>query len=116
MPAACRIATLAALATLAGCIQAGPAPAPPAAAPVTGYAIERYTPQGFALPGGQGCQGDVARFRAVMDNDYHTGNVGQTVYRQITGEIDQADRVCASGNSGEASAMIRTTKSKFGYP
>ena len=100
---------------LAGCVQQAP-PAPQAAAQPTGYATHRYTPAGFALPGGGGCQGDVARFRAVMSNDYQTGNVNLSVFKRIGAEIDEADHVCAAGDDARASAMIRTTKAKFGYP
>jgi hypothetical protein len=115
--ASSRLAASALLVALAGCNQIAPAPAPQAAAaPPPGYATQRFTPQGFALPSGEGCQGDVSRFRAVMSNDYQTGNVNLRVYREISGEIDQADHVCASGNSGQASAMIRATRAKFGYP
>jgi hypothetical protein len=111
-----RLASLALLVALASCHQAAPTPAPTAAASPPGYATERYTPSGFALPSGEGCQADVSRFRAVMSNDYQTGNVNLAVYRQITAEIDQADHVCASGNGAQASAMIHATKAKFGYP
>jgi hypothetical protein len=101
---------------ITSCVQQAPAPAPRAAARPQGYATERYTPPGFALPSGEGCQGDVARFRAVMSNDYQTGNVNLSVYKSITSEIDQADHVCAAGDNARASAMIHATKSKFGYP
>ncbi|SDR62633.1 hypothetical protein SAMN05519103_08042 [Rhizobiales bacterium GAS113] len=112
-----RLAACALLLALAGCNQTAQAPQPQAAAATpAGYATERYTPAGFALPNGSGCQGDVSRFRAVMSNDYQTGNVNLSVYKQIGAEIDQADHVCASGNSAQASAMIHATKSKFGYP
>lgn len=110
------LALLAFSVALGSCHQTAPAPAPQAAAQPTGYATERYTPPGFALPSGEGCQGDVSRFRAVMSNDYQTGNVNLTVYKQITAEIDQADHVCVSGSGAQASAMIRATKAKFGYP
>jgi hypothetical protein len=114
-----RFVWLALLMLVADCNTAGtPSPAPQVQASATppGYATERYTPQGFALPQGEGCQGDVARFRGVMTNDYGTGNVNLSVYRQITAEIDQAAQVCASGDGARASAMIRATKAKFGYP
>jgi hypothetical protein len=109
--------TLPALAlALAACVKEAPAPAPQAAARPPGYASERYTPAGFALPSGEGCQGDVARFRAVMSNDYQTGNVNLTVYRRIGAEIDEADHACAAGEGAKASAMIKATRAKFGYP
>jgi hypothetical protein len=111
-----RLALPAGALIVASCVQQAPAPAPQAAARPQGYATERYTPPGFALPSGEGCQADVARFRAVMSNDYQTGNVNLSVYKSITLEIDQADHVCGAGDGARASAMIRATRSKFGYP
>ena len=111
-----RLALPACALIVTSCVPQAPAPPPQAAARPQGYASERYTPPGFALPSGDGCRGDVARFRAVMSNDYQTGNVNLSVYRSVTSEIDQADHVCAAGDGGRASAMIRATKSKFGYP
>jgi hypothetical protein len=110
-----RLPSCALLLALAGCNQTAPPPQAAVATPA-GYATERFTPEGFSLPNGGGCQGDVSRFRAVMSNDYQTGNVNLKVYKEISAEIDQADHVCASGNSAQASAMIHATKSKFGYP
>jgi len=111
-------ACLAAVSSLAACNTANAPPAAQAKPPATpaGYATQRYTPQGFALPQAEGCQGDVARFRAIMTNDYSTGNVNLQVYRQITDEIDQAAQACAAGDSARASAMIHATRMKFGYP
>ncbi len=111
-----RLAALVFCLSLAACNQEAPAPAPQAAAPSSGYATQSFTPEGFTLPGGAGCQGDVARFRAVMSNDYQTGNVKLSVYRQISDDIDRADHLCASGDGAQASALIRSTKSRFGYP
>ena len=51
-----------------------------------------------------------------MSNDYETGNVKPSVYRQIGDEIDRADHLCASGNGAQASALIHSTKARFGYP
>jgi hypothetical protein len=114
--AAFRFAPLAFCLMLAACNEAGPAPAVQATAAPSGYASQSFTPQGFTLPRGEGCQGDVARFRAVMSNDYETGNVKPSVYRQIGDEIDRADHLCASGNGAQASALIHSTKARFGYP
>ena len=101
---------------LAAYNQEAAAPSPQAAAPPSGYASQSFTPENFTLPGGGGCQGDVARFRAVMSNDYQTGNVKISVYRPISDAIDRAGELCASGNGAQASALIRSTKSRFGYP
>jgi len=111
-----RLVAVAMTLALAGCVQGTPSPRPQPAAAPQAYASERYTPQGFTLPAGAGCRGDVSRFRAIMGNDYSTGNVNLSVYKQIVNEIDQADQVCTSGDSARASAMVRATKSKFGYP
>ncbi|MBV8765139.1 MAG: hypothetical protein JOZ66_09515, partial [Hyphomicrobiales bacterium] len=88
-----RLAALVFCVWLAACNQETPVPSAQAAAPPSGFATQSFTPQGFALPGGAGCEGDVARFRAVMSNDYQTGNVNLSVYKSITSEIDQADHV-----------------------
>src|ERR1700722_16493007 len=111
-----RIALPACALIITSCVQQAPAPQPQAAARPQGYATERYTPAGFALPSGEGCQGDVSRFRAVMSNDYQTGNVNLSVFKRITAEIDEADHACAAGDTARASGMIRATKAKFGYP
>ena len=55
------------------------------------------TPQGFTLPEASGCQGEVARWAAIQDNDLKTGHVSKSVYDQIQGEIAQARAACASG-------------------
>lgn len=87
------------------------APPPPAAdAPRS-----PVTPSGFTLPSGEGCAGEVARFRAVMDNDLATGHTTKGVHERVTTEIASADAACKSGNAGGAVAQIRATKAKFGY-
>lgn len=74
------------------------------------------TPPGFRLPEGSGCAGDVARFRAIMKNDIETGHTTKSVYDQIEAEMQKADAMCASGNAGGASAHVRATRARFGYP
>ena len=93
---------------LAACNQtaSGPAPAP---------ASTSATPSNFRLPEGSGCQGEIARYRAVMSNDLAMGHVNQSVYNRINGEIGQAEAACAAGRDAEAQRMIRTTKSRHGY-
>lgn len=91
-----------------------PAPAPQAQAQQPrGVSI---TPQNFKLPEGSGCSGDIARFRAIQANDLETGHTTKTVYDMIEGEMKKADAMCSSGNAGGASAHVRATKSRFGYP
>lgn len=74
------------------------------------------TPAGFRLPEGAGCTGDIARFRAIQANDLETGHTTKPVYDQIEAEMKKAEAMCATGNSGGASAYVRSTKSRFGYP
>jgi hypothetical protein len=89
------------------------APTQPAQQELRGVSI---TPQNFRLPEGQGCTGDIARFRAIMANDIETGHTTQSVFNQIETEMKRADGMCAAGQSGAASAHVRATKSRFGYP
>lgn len=110
-----RIALIALPLALAACqsTQAPPpAPAPQAQQP-RGVSI---TPQNFKLPEGTGCQGDIARFRAIQANDLETGHTTKPVYDMIEAEMKKADAMCSSGNAGGASAHVRATKSRFGYP
>ncbi len=90
---------------LAACNQT--TPSAPASATVT--------PSGFRMPEGVGCQGEVARYKAVMDNDLAMGHVNQSVYGRVSREIDQAAAACAAGRDAEAQRMIRATKSRYGY-
>lgn len=80
------------------------------------YATQRFTPQGFALPDGQGCSGEVARWEAIQENDYHSGNIGLPVYRRIQSEIAQAAAACQGGRDAQATAMIHASKARHGYP
>ena len=73
------------------------------------------TPPGFEMPGGSGCAGEIARYRAVQDNDHASGNVAKAVYLQIQREIAAAEKVCAAGEDAKASAMIRASQARHGY-
>lgn len=112
---------LAALAAgaLAGCHSTGPSAvavaAPPPAAP-SGYATQAYTPQGFKLPEGGGCSGDIARWQAIQDNDYKSGNVSLAVYNQIKGDIASASAACSAGRDAEARRIISSSRARHGYP
>lgn len=79
-------------------------------------AVSPITPQGFKLPEGSGCSGAITRYRAVIANDHATGNVGDSVYKQIEGEISGASAACAAGRDGEAMSLIAASKSRHGYP
>ncbi|MDF2690026.1 MAG: hypothetical protein K0Q80_2992 [Microvirga sp.] len=92
---------------LAACNQtATTAPAP---------ASTSVTPSGFSMPAGTGCQGEVARYRAVMSNDLAMGHVGQSVYNRVDREIDLAEAACTAGRDADAVRMINATKARHGY-
>jgi hypothetical protein len=70
---------------------------------------------GFEMPGGAGCAGEIARYRAVQENDHASGNVAKSVYIQIQREIAAAEKLCAAGQDGKATAMIRASQARHGY-
>jgi hypothetical protein len=80
-----------------------------------GRNLSPVTPATFRLPEGSGCAGEVARFRAVIDNDLATGHTTKPVHERVSAEIASADATCKAGNSGGAIAQIAATKRKFGY-
>ena len=80
------------------------------------YATQRYTPQGFELPEGRGCSGEVARWQAIQENDYRSGNIGLPVFHRIQSEIAQAAAACQAGRDAQATAMIHASKARHGYP
>jgi hypothetical protein len=93
---------------LAGCNQAA---APPPSASVQGV-----TRSSFQLPSGSGCAGEVGRFHAVIDNDVQIGHLNKSVYDRMVAEVDRASAACAAGRDAEATSLLRSTKSRFGYP
>lgn len=107
------IATTGAAVALAGC-NASPPP-PQAAAPQSRY-VSPVTPSGFRLPEGSGCSGAIARYRSIVANDHDTGNVNDSVYKQIEGEIAHASAACAAGKDGESMALVHASERRHGYP
>ena len=116
-----RLALLLLLLPLAACNPLAPAPevatptAPPAsaaAAPTTGP----VTPQNFVLPEGGSCAGDIARYRAIQDNDLAMGHVAKTVYEKIKTEIAAAESECTAGHEAKSRALIVESRKKHGYP
>ncbi len=105
--------------SLAACQSA----APPSASPSSSVNANDYanlpagvTPKNFQLPTGKGCSGDIARFRAVMDNDLASGHTTDKVHHDIHAELDRISRTCDPAHDSEASAAVRALKSRFGYP
>lgn len=101
---------LAPLLALGACQSASAPPAPPPALAAPGV-----TPSTFRMPEGGGCAGEVARYRAVMDNDLAAGHTTPAVHGRVVAEIDSASAACAAGRDAEAVRMIAATKSRFGY-
>ena len=97
---------------LAACDASGPAPQAAAPEPAT----TDVTPDNFKMPSGEGCAGDIARYRAVMDNDLSMGNVNKSVYKQIEKEIAEADAQCAAGHEAQARATVVASRKRHGYP
>lgn len=92
---------------LAACNQtASTAPAPSSTS---------VTPSSFSMPAGSGCQGEVARYRAVMTNDLAMGHVNQSVFNRVEREIAQAETACTAGRDADAVRMINATKRRHGY-
>lgn len=80
------------------------------------YATQPFTPKDFKMPDGEGCAGDVARWKAVQDNDYASGNIELKIYHQIANEIARADTVCKAGRDKEASHLVHDSRRRHGYP
>ncbi len=74
------------------------------------------TPQGFQLPSGGNCGGEISRYRAIQQNDLAMGHVAQSVYNQIKNEIAAAERECTAGHDAQSRAMIVASKRRHGYP
>jgi hypothetical protein len=99
------------LAALGACQTASAPPAPPPAP----SAAAGVTPSTFRLPEGTGCAGEIARYRAVMDNDLAAGHTTAAVHGRVATEINAAAAVCSAGRDAEATRMVVATKTKFGY-
>jgi hypothetical protein len=75
-------------------------------------------PAGTSVAAGSsatGCNGEIARYRAVMSNDLATGHVNQSVYNRVDREVSQAEAACAAGRDAEAVRMVNATKARHGY-
>ena len=97
---------------LTACNSAGPTPA---AAPPAPNSLA-VAPSNFQMPQGAGCAGDIARYRAVQNDDLAMGQIAQTVYDQVHKEIADAEQACSAGRDGEARAMILASRKRHGYP
>lgn len=99
---------------LAACQSTSEAPAPQPVA--QGSSPQYVTRPDFRLPEGAGCSGEIARFRAVMDNDLATGHVTREVHGRVIADLRGPEATCAAGRSGEASSALTAVKRRYGYP
>jgi hypothetical protein len=81
----------------------------------TALAQSAVTSPGFQMADGAGCAGEIARYRAIQQNDYASGNVAKSVFNQIQREVAAAERVCAAGEEARATAMIHASEARHGY-
>src|ERR1700735_4721930 len=102
------------LATLFFAAGAASAASPQADASATGSLM--VAQQDAPLPEGGSCAGDIARYRAIQEQDIKMGHVAKSVYNKIKAEIDAAEVECNNGHEAHARAMIVTSKKKHGYP
>lgn len=100
---------------LAGCNANRASPVVELAPPATPAHI-RVTSPDLGAPQGGGCAGDIAKFRAIQENDLAKGNVERSVYAQIQADLAEADQACKAGDALRAEGLLRATKAKHGYP
>jgi hypothetical protein len=79
------------------------------------FAQSPVTPPDFHMPGGPGCAGEIARYQAVMDNDFASGNVAKSVYLQVKREIAAARKACVAGQEARATEMVHASEARHGY-
>ena len=106
------LAAIAAL-CLTGCNSAGPTPA---AAPPAAPGSLLVAPSNFQMPQGGGCAGEIARYRAVQDDDLAMGQIARAVYDQVHTEIEEAAQVCSAGRDAQARALVLASRKRHGYP
>lgn len=108
LPALALVAAVA----LGGCTQTARTPA----APPPGSAPPGVTPSTFHMPEGTGCAGEVARFKAVLDNDVAVGHLTRSVHGRASADADRAGAACSAGRDGEARSQLAATRARYGYP
>jgi len=74
------------------------------------------TPSNFEFPAGGSCSAEIARYRAVQDNDLAMGHVARSVYNAMKRETEAASAACSAGRDAQAKAMVAASKQRHGYP
>ena len=62
------------------------------------------------------CPAEIARFQKLIDGDLKTGFIGKGVYAEANAELAQASALCKAGKDAEATASVRATRVRHGYP
>ena len=62
------------------------------------------------------CSAEIARYRAVQDNDLAMGHVARSVYNAMKRETEAALAACSAGRDAQAKAMVAASKQRHGYP
>ena len=70
----------------------------------------------FQIARGRRRAADIARYRAIQDNDLAMGHVAQSVYDQVKKEIASAESACSAGRDAEARALVLASRKRHGYP
>ncbi len=99
-------------ASLAACNAS--APPPQAAATQTASVSSKLAPPPD-VPSGTACGDTIIKWRAVLDDDVETGNLNQSVYDQIRGDVSSASDACRGGRDAEARTIVASSKKRHGY-
>ena len=75
---------------------------PPEAAPAPAPASATVMAQNAPLPEGGSCTSDIARYRAIQEQDITMGHVAKSVYNKIKVEIAAAEAECNAGHEAHA--------------
>jgi hypothetical protein len=62
-----------------------------------------------------GCNGAIAQFGAVIDNDVKVGHLNKSVYNRIVPDLGRVSQTCQSGKDADAMRALAGLKSRFGY-
>ena len=80
------------------------------------FALAQVSQQDLALPVGGNCTNEIARYRAIQEQDHQMGHVAVSVYNQIKKELAAAEVACSAGQDAKAKSMVNASKLRHGYP
>jgi len=79
-------------------------------------AFAQVSQQDLALPIGGNCTNEIARYRAIQEQDHEMGHVAVSVYNKIKKELAAAEVACSAGQDAKAKSMVNASKLRHGYP